>query len=908
MRPFPYQATVITLITAGAFWGLSVIGIFGPYDAILYELVVRHNPRPVDASPLLLITATEDERAGGDPVWLDAVDKLEALGARQIIFAITPARVSPLFYRRAVQAGNLVFGRNLQVASQPGDVRLAPWPAAAAEWQDQLTFGVTALPLQENGQYRKHQTRYRIQNQDYPSLEAEAAQPAGGERAPRPESVYGVNFSGGLDQLPTVTLRSLLAGELIGELVQGKRVLIGLALPPDEPGLHTPVDPTANQGISSLAFHGFALQTLIRAQPMRTLPAIWQLVILLATTALNVLLYQLGRYRFALVLTGAAVGFYALIAWLSTNWFLIWPPVTALLLSQIATFVLVSHYRFQVEEVEIRRVLLELSRHLGEPLDRPGFYASPAPWNQVVNLVKQTLDLDWLIFLERVPDRYQVKEVVSMNCNFTDIEERRRDYRRSPYNEAIAESRPTLLQPRLFVRSQPGVSQYLAPLLCGGELLGFWVMGVAADKVNRTPDFAAVTHRFSLQIADMLDYRRQWQKQQQTEQHHHAFRYLRLAGGDGLETVLRKTTTRYQQRVKELESVFDGMATAAVLFTPFGQAVRVNQALKDLLNRGHSVGSEMTALDLISRLCNLKPGAGQDLLRRLFLEHAAATLPARVPGIAGRHYLLHAQPVTIDGDEKAATLTPDDDSQEATPFHLRGILMEVVDVTKIHNINELKTQLIDRLYLELRNGFQDILLAAGLLTRHLATLPEAASYLTIITDEIDRSSTLLKRAQPYLFSDISDSHEYACYPVGPREPLVLALDTVADRLQAKRLTCDGNVPASTRLALADPAVLRDILQTILEILLEDAVRGSSLFVALVEEEAMIAYRLSAPGYGLPELQFQDYLHGTDVEDVTPLFRRLRAAVPQVAEWAGSLTGSSQLGDGLSFELRLRCFI
>lgn len=103
-------------------------------------------------------------------------------------------------------------------------------------------------------------------------------------------------------------------------------------------------------------------------------------------------------------------------------------------------------------------------------------------------MVRQSLDLGWLIFLERPPGQHHVREIAALNCQFADIDERRRDYRRAPYSDAIAENRLIRLR-RLFLKLDPGMDQYMTPLTFGGEVLGFWAMGIAPEKSRLLPDF-----------------------------------------------------------------------------------------------------------------------------------------------------------------------------------------------------------------------------------------------------------------------------------------------------------------------------------------------------------------------------------------------------------------------------------
>lgn len=898
MRNFPYPAILITLVVAVGTWSLGVLGLFDLYDAQVYDRAVRHGSRPSGEPSVLLITVSEDERAASDGVWLDAIERLEALGARQIILAFTPRHVSSRFYARAAQLDNLVFGRALQFSAQSNAVDIAPWPSAARGVESRLIFGLVVMPPADSGIYRRNHAYYRLDDQNHPVLETQAAKQILGQDQPLPESDYWVNFSNGLDYLPIIALPRLLAGELIPELVQGKSVLIGSTLAAHEPGLHTPIDRGENLGISPLVFQGFALQTLLRQQMIHPIPKVWQLVILLVVSAVNVVLYQLGRYQFGILLTCAAAGVYAVIGWLLPTWFLIWPPVTALLIVQIATFILVSRYKFRVEEAMTRRLIMELSGQSREKRQVPGFYTDAEPWAQVVNLVKQTLDLGWLIFLERLPGQYYVREIIALNCSLADIDERRRDYRRPPYSEAMAENRPVRLQKRLFLRLDADYEQYLTPLVFGGEVLGFWAMGLRVGQDAHIPEFFTIVNEFSGQIAEMIYHRQQWLQQQKMEKDHDVFLYLNLKGGEDFHVTLKQNIAVYQRRLLGLERIFDSIGIAAAFYNPFGSVIQVNHAMEELMKKEFMLIYQITALDLLCLLCQLPMADSQRILRQVFTDHKTTTLPARLPDNPRYHYLLHVRPVVINPEQLEV--------EEAAPFQLRGILIELVDVTDLHDLSVMKNGFMEHIYFQLRNDLQTVLLATDLLDAGNKTV--SSDVLDTLKQQVDDAIHLVDQAQDYLLKDLMEFHQVEdSYPVELLEAVHAALDSVTDQMTERQLKIEARLPELASLALAEPNLLRELLRTLLAILIDDAITGGTLSITMIEQEQTITCTLSNQGLGMPNSRFQDYLAGS-VDDLAPAFKKLRTGIRQVAQWSGELTGASALGEGTRFELKLRCFL
>jgi hypothetical protein len=171
------------------------------------------------------------------------------------------------------------------------------------------------------------------------------------------------------------------------------------------------------------------------------------------------------------------------------------------------------------------------------------------------------------------------------------------------------------------------MDQHMTPLTFGGEVLGFWAMGVAPEKIQATPGFFALVDDFVTQIAELIYHRQQWQQRQRTESSD-IVRYLRLRGGENLYQTLRQNLTVFERRLHGLEQVFQSLETAAIFYSPFGRVLQANQAKVKILQHSQLPGYEMTALDLISALCGIDLAESRRTLQQVFVEHRALTLSA----------------------------------------------------------------------------------------------------------------------------------------------------------------------------------------------------------------------------------------------------------------------------------------
>jgi len=152
-------------------------------------------------------------------------------------------------------------------------------------------------------------------------------------------------------------------------------------------------------------------------------------------------------------------------------------PQVDLLLASLVGCIAAMLGRRREEEVEVGRVQQQLTGVVAQRLARKHLAEATDPWPEVQRFLTLHLNLSRSILLELPSSNHHVREVVSHGCSIDDIDERRRDVRRSPYAEAVSNRQPTeLSRPFLKPELATGVD-FLTPLRFGPELVGFWYAG-----------------------------------------------------------------------------------------------------------------------------------------------------------------------------------------------------------------------------------------------------------------------------------------------------------------------------------------------------------------------------------------------------------------------------------------------
>ncbi len=872
---------------------LSMAQIFSTYTGWVYDLLTRHSIAP-PAPPARVLLVEIPERRDEATEWLQVLERCRALGAAQIVFGFVPESGSPAL------AAALAAGDDVVMARLPGhDLRsgvidrILPWP----DWlrgQD-LASGVRVYPDDELGMHRRHPMRVDLGGKPARTLMATAAAlrgvslPEGGEVL--------VNFLGGARHIPIISLRRVLSGDLIRPLVAGRTVILGYAKDVREAGLHTPLT-GAVRSISLLRFQGQTLNTLLQGSAIRTLGMPAQVVLFLALILLALYLYQAISVRIATLLTPVLILLYLLAAWLLLSYQAIWIPVTALTMLQLLAYGLVFVRKADQEEQVIRRTLLETSASLRDRVIPVSFYASEEPWKYVANLLNQTLELQRLIFLEKVEGDHRVREVHALNCGLDEISEMRRDYQRTPYSTAIARNAPLRLE-RAYLRDDgSGEIQYLVPLSFAGEILGFWAFGVLPASITDSANFESLVDDYAGQIAEMLYHRKRWLEAQGRRRNPFG-RYLRLEGWDETHRALHESLRLLERRLLGFERVFDGMGTAAILYDLFGRVLNVNQQMAALMKKLHLSFFDMTAIDMICAISGKDQGTVRQYLYYVVMERTVISLPAPALDDELRSHLLVVRPLVQEdrpmGVEETETL--------ATPFHLGGILIEISDITMFKAMSELQGKLVERLNMKLRNDLEALMLAVDLIAD---PEQEPGWVAEVMEDRIDNAVAAFAEVQKYLHFtlEVESLERYPVDALLPVDKAVAELRPEADKLGVALLT---DMPELMSLVLATPDGLQEIFSTILRILIQDASEGSEVDIIISTSTHSVEYLFSNSGFGLPQERLDDYLHG-DVEVSVDEFRKLRLAVKQIHSWEGEFEAHSTMGEGMRFRICLRGFI
>ncbi|HHJ16152.1 MAG TPA: CHASE2 domain-containing protein [Gammaproteobacteria bacterium] len=892
-RNYRYSAPVFLLAAVLAVTWLGSTGTIQLYTGWLYDSLVRYAPaEPTEKSHILLI---QSKTSSPDPArWPELISRLYELGAKRVAFAFTPAPVSPGLLSVLAEHPGMVFAQEPIRNAVTGEIiGLKPWPTGMK--QAGAVASILVMPPDELGIRRRQQYHVTVNGRPEATLAYALAGPYSvdtGDTTP-----FLVNFLDGGLSIPIVDLDWALSDNLVRSLVADRIVIIGFAKNAHETGLHTPAT-GSRRSVSLLQFTAQALDTLLADDAIRELPVALQLLLYMLIVAVFLYLYQSMHVKAGVWLTLAVVLSYVAVAWLLLGFADYWLPVVEMAILQAVTFGAVFIRKASREEQLIRRTLLDTTTKLRDRVIPTSFFASDEPWVYIANLLNQTLELDRLIFLEKVAGDHRVREVHALNCGLDDIHEMRRDYQRTPYSTAIATNAPIRVERDYLERTDAEEVQYLVPLTFAGEVLGFWAFGIHPEKITHEESFISLAGDFGEQIAEMLYHRQRWQEEQKRDKNR-LNRYLRVEGWDETHRAFNQSLALLDRRLTVLERVFDGMGSAAILYDLFGRVLQVNLQMETLMKRAGLRFFDMTAADMISAISGREISTVREYMHYIVMERTVISLPAPAIDNDRYTYMLTIRPLI---QKQMSNHEADND---LTPFQLGGILIEIVDISTFKTLNNLQVNLVDQLNVRLRDDLEAILLAADLLVQNSAG--EEQDWITdVLSSKTDHATQIFEEVQKYLHFSFEDA-SLECYPIDALKPLASSIDEMSEMAAKANVELHTNLPELLCYVMAAPQGLIEVFNDVIRVLIHDASTGSKIFIGITSGNGRVCYHFVNTGFGLPPERLNEYLHG-DLSVSVDEFRGLRTANHRVESWGGEFSAETELGKGMSFDICLKGFL
>ncbi|MBF0470986.1 MAG: CHASE2 domain-containing protein [Gammaproteobacteria bacterium] len=811
LRQWSQRWLLLTLVI----WLLSLSGFWSGTSLLLLDRMQQLKASLLPGEfTLLLLEGGEESFTAPESQWLALLQRLREANAAQILLLELPSQVGATWVEAAATGGDLLLGRHLRFSEEfPDRLEYEPLMQSAQG----LLSGVVLPGPAPYGIHRTQGVQRQLGSGELVwLLEAAAARQLGRTLPEEQEGDAGylIDFSSAPDDLPRLRLEEVMAGNLLSEMVAGKSIIIARQQQRVETTVIAPL-PGGNGPLTQAEFHAYALNTLLQDSATNLSSPL----LVLLVTALAALLALTGYHRLPdqwspFVAVGGALVYaaLALLVLLVSNLYL--PLTEAIVAHLLALTVLLRSRRFQMRE-NIIRILRQLSGRLQSRHETENFFDSDAYWDQIVTLVSQQLNMDRVMFLERVVGDHRLKEVKSLNCSFDDILEPRRDYERTPYSSAIEKGgpyRPDRQFLRLELGEHPTDIEFLTPLLFGGEVMGFWVYTLDPQQEQNLAQLEQTISRFSQQIAEIL-YLRRDRGQRRAQQSRGVNAWLSKEGGDALLVEdVQRSVQLLDTRLLGMEEVFDGQDTGTILYNLFGNVLHVNRRMSELAETLNITPYSITAVDFIRAMTGLELREARDILRRVTFEQENFFLPLHFAEQGDLSFVFQVRPL-VGREEKS-------DFGETTAEALlpvKGLLIELADVSQIRRNNQLKELLLVNIFSQLRNDLESVVLATDLLTVTQLPPEQQSEVVTLLRNKVEQTVNSITRAEERIGGE-GDTGT-ALYPVSPYDALKQAILNLEEEQERCRVMVELRLPRLMPLVMAVPNQFVSLFEGVLQALI-----------------------------------------------------------------------------------------
>lgn len=878
-------ASAIILLTAlltATFFHWGQAANLKAHDFLIEYGIITAVPEDL---PLLVSVEAEDvNRLTLMPVF----QNLESLGAEQLV--VLPELSQQMASKDILPLlDSTAFSELLLLTTSEG----ASQSTTSPELSSSTSIDTATLPppFFSNGYYRY-----------IPRLSDDASHPlatkirSGDNRNPK-----AINFLYQANGQPEVSAKQVATGQLIRDLVAGTSVLIELASAGSDPGYMVP---GRSDAIDSLHIQGLIWTSLANDAAIDPYPVSAALLLVTLVFLVNLVILQ-WLPPLQSTLLSAVVAFLLIAAFtLTLRYGYQLLPLTELLTTQLVSLAFVFQAQRFNEARAVASMLADTNSLLSERLAPASFLQSDNPWAKIVVLINQQLNLSRSILLEKVPQDHRVQEIQALNCSIESIGERRRDYQRTPYSSAIEFGGPYRMDRSYFKETLDGELEYLVPLQFANEVMGFWALTVSPQPNWNETAFEGNVSDFAAQIAELLFHRNQWQKQRKLQVNMGA-RLMALEGGQRRYRELQTSLQLLEKRLDEMDDVFAGLGSAALLYDLFGQIKQTNQRLEQLAQESGFTPYSLTAAEFLCEVCDLDLDEARKELRHVTLKQEPVSLPVK-PISQQRSYMLNVRPI------RRTSVAADNTRLrgEIDPFQLVGILFEFVDISHTEALLAIRDDAFSRFSSDIRSPLNHITLAANRLKK-LNTSPEATTKISTIDNSV---SQVVRMVDGISQINVSGSDSYRRRSLALINPIRLvkqALTLVTESAQQKRLTLVEDWPYQVALALADNERLRQLITEVLTFLVHDASNNSSITVSVRHNERAgqreVVISMSNQGYGLPDSTLEKLLDrpASSLVGSEDLLEHTIGSLKNLAYWGARFEVESKLGEGFRFAIHLR---
>jgi len=561
--------------------------------------------------------------------------------------------------------------------------------------------------------------------------------------------------------------------------------------------------------------------------------------------------------------------------WLILGYYNFLLPVTEMFfISFILTLFLSKHWEDLRNSDEVQ-LIDNLTKRLQDKVIHKTFFNTDDYWNDITLLINQLFNLKKNILLEKVAGDTRVKEVSSYNCDFSDINEMRRDYEREPYLSALKHKKIIKLTRKFFQFIDEKEEEFIVPLLHHNDVIGFWVFSLHISEIEKIKNFELLINNCAKEVSQLLFDRSQFLALK-NKSHINIDKILNIEVKAENTYHLKRSLIMIEKRMLLTETILDTIHSHIIVYNLFGKIMQINQPMSTLLQEEKIASYTMSAGDMLSTLTYLSAQKSKEIIREVVFTQKS-----------------HSQLVTLKNDEKKYLLTVSAITQEKISkkftvdyiFDTYGILFELHDFSYVENIYYYKQNIINQA-----------------LTHNKQRIKQLENIITTDINQKDIIHNIIfstNKLQTLMNQNIGNKED-DLFPIDFLKILKLSYNFTKNSYPEKNITFDIEEKNPIPLLLLSANYTQIHLQNLIAILIEDNEEQVKISIILtIKSPYSVEIILKSNGYGMPQEQLINYLNS---KTATKKYILAQEAQKSIIQAMGTLFFYSKLGEGITIKL------
>ena len=481
------QAICICFVIVAAY----ALNLFEPTDDLLRNGCIWLTASShQDDSQLLLVYADPESLEDASPELIHLLKEINQNSPKKIGIEANGA------LRNFAALNRLPFASQLTIGFRADELLAHPLSSAKTGFDT----GFVDLFHSRQPIYRSSVSSLKGKDSDLHSFEFKIAQSVLPLTENLPKATYGIRYQGGANAIPNIRADVLLNGNMLRGLIRDKVVLIG----PDYPSQFDLLTPTTtgDSRMSRLEIRGNMVASLLNESYTTDAAFLPFFFVLAAIIAGSIhVARQTQKQWFAVValaITSASWGLFAICYWTTS----VWLPGTALILAGLLSVVVVAFQRFTKLDDYVQFWKIRSTTREGHLQSR----FEENVWQAIGDVANQMFEPTRVVMMELAPGATHLKRVHAVGCDYSQIYEKRLDYKRSPYWEPIQNKQAARSSQRGFFASSPGVreTEYMLPIVHGMTIYGVIAMAVDVKTHEKWADFDSFINRFCSEMSQLI--------------------------------------------------------------------------------------------------------------------------------------------------------------------------------------------------------------------------------------------------------------------------------------------------------------------------------------------------------------------------------------------------------------------